>query len=307
MTVNSTVLYNNVTQMSIFTAKTFEIIRLIFTVITIFCFCIFLYFMTVLLIVYFTTPHVRDNSRYILFAHMLINDTLYLILTLFLSLAFLFNLYIQVPMCYFLLTLATSSFRVNPYNLAVMALERYIAICFPLKHVILCTAKRTYSIMMVMWLVGLLPGVADFVIFSRLVQNDFYSNQLLCKQEGFIVQPLQNTLRSSIYFSSLFLVAFVILFTYIKVMLVARKSGSGKSSASRASRTLILHSFQLILCMMSLTTSVTESYRGDYVGTLTMANFLLFMCFPRLLSPLIYGFRDEVFNKCIKKMYSRNL
>ncbi|XP_071989548.1 odorant receptor 131-2-like [Engystomops pustulosus] len=307
MMVNSTLLYNNVTQVSIFTSKTNEILRLVFFLFIFLFLCIFMYFMTVLLIVYFTTPHVRDNSRYILFVHMLINDTLYLILTVFLSLAFQFNLYIQVPVCYFLLTLATSSFKVIPYNLAAMALERYIAICFPLQHAIFCTAQRTYATIMIMWLIGLIPGVADFAVFSHFVQTDFFSRKLICKQEGLLIQPVQNTLRSSTYISTIFLVAFIILFTYIKVMLVARKSGSGKSSASRAGRTLILHSFQLILCMMSLTSSFTESYRGDYVMIVTMVNFLLFMCFPRLLSPLIYGIRDEVFNKCIKKMYSKNL
>ncbi|XP_075706093.1 uncharacterized protein LOC142740479 [Rhinoderma darwinii] len=303
MVVNSTFLYNNVTQMSIFASKMNDIMKIVFLTLTIFCFCLYLYFMAVLLIVYFTTPHVRDNARYILFAHMLINDTLYLIVTLFLLFAHRFNVYNQVSICYFTLTLATTTFRVTPYNLAAMAFERYIAICFPLRHAILCTAKLTYSVMVVMWFVGLLPCVADFVVLIHSVGKDFFSQYVLCKPEWLIVQPVQNTLRSSTYIGSLLLVALVILFTYIKVMLVARKSGSAKSSASRAGRTLILHTFQLMLCMMSLTSSVTESYQGDYISILIMANFLFFMCLPRLLSPLIYGIRDEVFSKCIKKMY----
>ncbi|KAM3936213.1 odorant receptor 131-2-like [Leptodactylus fuscus] len=307
MVMNSTVLYNNVTYVSMFAVRINEVMRIVFSILSVFCFCISLYFMMVLLMVYFTTPYIRDSSRYILFIHMLLNDMLYLILTLFLSLAFQFNFYIQVPICYFILTLAIATFKITPYNLAAMAFERYIAICFPLRHAILCTAQRTYLTMMLMWVVGLLPGVADFVVLSRSVQKDFYSQNLLCKQERVIVQPLQNFIRSTTYICSLFLVALVILFTYIKVMLVARKSGSGRSSASKAGRTLMLHTLQLILCMLSLTSSITESYRGDYIVTLTMANFLLLMCFPRLLSPLIYGIRDEVFNKSIKKLYSANL
>ncbi|XP_075706079.1 odorant receptor 131-2-like [Rhinoderma darwinii] len=303
MVGNSTFLYQNVTQMSIFTSQVNEIIRIVFYILTSFCFCLYLYFMAVLLIVYFTTPHVRDNARYILFAHMLINDTLYLIVTLFLSLSYRFNFYNKVSICYFTLTLATTTFRVTPYNLAAMAFERYIAICFPLRHAILCTAKRTYSVMVVMWLVGLLPCVADFVVLIDSVEKDFFSRYLLCRQERLIVHPVQNILRTSTYIGNLLLVALVILFTYIKVMMVARKSGSGQSSASRAGRTLILHTLQFMLCMMSLTSSVTESYQGDYTIILIHVNFLFFMCLPRLLSPLIYGIRDKVFSKCIKKMY----
>ncbi|XP_069615776.1 odorant receptor 131-2-like [Ranitomeya imitator] len=307
MVVNSTVLYNNVTQIPILSARMIEILRTIFFLVAIFSFCIFLYFMTVLLIVYFTTPHVRDNARYILFTHMLINDSLYLILTLFLSFAYQFNVSCQVPICYFILTLASITFKITPYNLMAMAFERYIAICFPLRHTILCTAQRTHFAIMIMWLVGLLPGVADVFILNTSVEKGFFSRGIICRQDGLVVQPVQNTLRSSTYIGSLILVALGILFTYIKVMAVTRRIGSYKSSASKAGRTLILHTIQLLLCMMSLTTTVTETSRGDYFQIVIMGNFLLFMCIPRLLSPLIYGIRDEVFSKCIKKMYAISL
>ncbi|XP_069828026.1 odorant receptor 131-2-like [Dendropsophus ebraccatus] len=307
MDVNSTILYNNVTQESIFLTKMNEILKTVFFVLSILWFCLFLYFMAVLLIVYFTTSRVRDSSRYILFAHMLINDTLYLILTLSLFMAYKFSLQSPAYICYFVITLTTTTFRVTPYNLAAMALERYIAICFPLKHAILCTAQNTYSIMVLIWFISLLPGLADFIILFLSVGEDFFSWSILCKQEWLIVRQVQYTLRSSAYISTLFLVALVLLFTYIKVMLVAWKSGSGKSSASRAGRTVVLHTCQLLLSMVSLTSTITESYRGYFLDVLVLANFCMFMVFPRLLSPLIYGIRDDVFSKYIKSMYPTNL
>ncbi|XP_056415980.1 odorant receptor 131-2-like [Hyla sarda] len=295
MLVNFTVLHNNVTQISTDTAKISETTKMIFLIFTIFSFCLFLYFMTVLLMVYFTTPRVRDNSRYIFFAHMLINDTTYLILGLFLLLAYKYKLYFPVSICHFLITLIATSFLVTPYNLAAMALERYIAICFPLRHALLCTVQRTYLIIVMIWFVGLLPSLVDFIILILSVERDFFSQSILCKQDRLIVRQMQYTVRSISYIGSLFLVALLILVTYIKVMLVAWKSGSGKSTASRAGKTLLLHTLQLILSMMSLTSTVTESYSGDYIDILILSNFLMFMCFPRTLSPLIYGVRDEVF------------
>ncbi|XP_056417075.1 odorant receptor 131-2-like [Hyla sarda] len=304
MEVNLTLLYKNVTQVSIISAKINEIAKIIFLAFTIFSFCLFLYFMTVLLMVYFTTPHVRDNSRYIFFAHMLINDTMYLILGLFLLLAHRYRLYFPVPMCHFILTLIVTSFLVTPYNLAAMALERYIAICFPLRHALLCTAQRTYLIIVMIWFVGLLPSFVDFIILILSVEKNFISWRTLCRQDRLIVRQVQYTLRSISYIGSLFLVALIILVTYMKVMLVAWKSGSGKSAASRAGKTLLLHTVQLFLSMVSLISIVTESSSGEYIEILVSANFLMFMCFPRTLSPLIYGVRDEVFSKCIKNMYS---
>ncbi|XP_040278452.1 odorant receptor 131-2-like [Bufo bufo] len=298
--MNLTGTFNNGSQMSAYNERVSYIITLVFFILTLLCFCFFLYFISIILIVYFTTPQVRETSRYILFAHMLVNDVLYLFLGLFLALAYQF-LYIPPPVCYFLLTLTTATFRVTPYNLAAMALERYLAICYPLRYSMFCTVNRSYSVITAMWILGLLPNTADLAILSTSVEKSFFSQKLLCKQEEFIVKPIQGTIMSFTFLGSLILVALVILFTYIKVMLIAQRSGSSSSSASKAMRTLMLHAFQLFLCMVSLLSNFTESYGGNYM---VMINFLVFMCLPRLLSPLIYGIRDKVFSKCIKKMYS---
>ncbi|XP_040278453.1 odorant receptor 131-2-like [Bufo bufo] len=298
--MNLTGTFNNGSQISDYSERVMYILTLIFFILTLPCFCFFLYFISIILIIYFTTPRVRETSRYILFAHMLVNDVLYLFLGLLLSFAYgLF--YIPPPVCYFLLTLTTATFRVTPYNLAAMALERYLAICFPLRYAMFCTVKRSYSVITAMWFLGLLPNAADLAILSASVERSYFSQRLLCKQEWFIVKPMQETIRSFSLLGSLFMVALIILYTYIKVMLIARKSGSSSSSASKAVRTLMLHAFQLFLSIVSLLSIVTEFYGGMY---LVMFNFVVFMCLPRLLSPLIYGIRDEVFSKCIRKMHS---
>ncbi|XP_073473923.1 odorant receptor 131-2-like [Aquarana catesbeiana] len=298
--------FNNITYINNQYYQLYQNSKIVFFVIIIFCFCFFIYFIIVLLMVYFTTPHVRENARYILFAHMLINDTVHLSLGLFLCLAIRFLLYISVPICYILVTFATATLRITPYNLAFMALERYVAICFPLEHIMLCSARRSYFAIAAMWFVGLLPNVADFIVLASSVEVNFFSLKLLCRQQSLLVLPAQNTIQFSTLIASFILVSLVILFTYVKVMLIARKTGSGKSSASKAGRTLILHAVQLFLCLLSLTSSFSELYQGDYYYFVIMINFLMFMCLPRLLSPLIYGIRDEVFRKSIKKMYSTN-
>ncbi|KAM3933231.1 odorant receptor 131-2-like [Leptodactylus fuscus] len=302
MNITSIDLY--VTQLAFQYTKAYEILLVIFFILTFLFFFFFIYFIVVLLIVFFTTPHVQENTRYILFAHMLINDTLYLIMGLVLSVFYTYVRSVPMPICYVMVTLATITFKVTPYNLAAMALERYIAICFPLRYVMFCTTQRTYFVIAAMWFVGLLPNIADFTVLIVSVEKTFFFEFLACRQESLIVQPLQSVIRSLSFIGSLFLVAFVILFTYIKVIIIARKTNSKSSSASKAGRTLLLHAIQLLLCLLSLTSSITESYNGEYVLILMAFNFLIFMCLPRLLSPLIYGIRDEVFSKYIKKMYS---
>ncbi|XP_056415988.1 odorant receptor 131-2-like [Hyla sarda] len=297
--MNSSGSFHNGSQVSAYNDRTLVYITMAFYILNLLYFCFFLYFISIILIVYFTTPHVRETSRYVLFAHMLVTDTLYLFLGLFLALAYQF-LTMPAPICYFVLAVTTASFRVTPYNLAAMALERYVAICYPLRYLMFCTVRRSYSVITAMWVLGLLPNVADLVVLSSSVDKSFFSQKLFCKQEGLIVLPVQDTIRSFTFIGSLILVALVILFTYVKVMVIARKSGSSSSSASKAGRTVMLHAFQLLLSIVSLTSTTTEPYGGNYV---IMINFLLFMCLPRFISPLIYGIRDEVLSNCIRKMY----
>ncbi|XP_063296979.1 odorant receptor 131-2-like [Pelobates fuscus] len=303
---NSTSLSSDLMQTSIYYSKAAEIGRVVLVFPIVLCFCFFLYLIVVMLHFYFTSPRVKEHARYVLFAHMLINDTMYLSVALFFLLAAMFVLPIPMAICYILVTLAASSFKITPYNLAFMALERYIAICFPLRHVTLCTPQRSNAAIALMWVIGLIPSLADFVALCKSVDKNFFTLSVICTRESLTINDLQKSIRSFSLIISLTLVALIILFTYVKVMLVARQISSG-GSALKAAKTVMLHAFQLLLCIMSLSSSFTEPYFRDYIFLFIMGNFIICMCLPRFLSPLIYGMRDEIFKQCIGKMFPKSL
>ncbi|KAE8628033.1 hypothetical protein XENTR_v10007277 [Xenopus tropicalis] len=288
---------NNVTEISLATRGSADAI----VILTLVCFCCFLYSIVVILHIILATPHLRDNARYLLFAHMLVNDTIYLVTGLLLFLGAWYLIYLPVPFCYFTYTVATSTYRVTPYNLAVMSLERYVAISFPLRHAEFCTVKNATVAIVVIWTVALIPNLADFITISSAFGK---LRPMVCSQGALSVTPEQNTIRTLTFTISFSLVALIILFTYVKVLLVAKSIGSGKSSAIKASKTVMLHAFQLLLCMTSLLSSITERYPFNSIFLLTVSTFLLFTCLPRFLSPLIYGLRDEMIRKNIMKLHS---
>ncbi|KAM8977718.1 odorant receptor 131-2-like [Pelodytes ibericus] len=303
--VNSSISPCNITQVSI-DSRILGITQMVIVIFIVLFFCFFLYLIALLLSVYFTTPHVQENARYILFAHMLINDALYLSASNGLFLTATYAVHIPVPICYAATTLAASTFRITSYNLAAMSLERYVAICYPLRHFQFCSSQRANMIIIFMWVVGVMPNVADFFAMKSSVQDDFFSLYVLCNRAMLAINPLQSTIRSITFISSLTLVALLIVFTYIKVMLVARKIGSGTSSAFKAGRTVMLHAVQLLLCMTAFISTITETIFEEYFIYLILFNFLAFTFFPRFLSPVIYGIRDEVFRKYIRKFYRCN-
>ncbi|XP_063813031.1 odorant receptor 131-2-like [Pseudophryne corroboree] len=265
------------------------------------CFCLFIFFMAIILWAFFSTSHMEEEPRYILFVHMLINDAVYLVLGLFVFFVTAYVIYFPVPVCYILVMVTSTSFKVTPYTLAVMCLERYVAICFPLRHAEVCTRQKSYLAIAMIWIIGLIPNVADFIILCSSVKQDFFYHYCLCVRSEFVLTEAQNTIRSLVHATTFSLVGLIIVFTYIKIMLVAVKLDSGKASASKAGRTVIMHACQLLLCMTAFTYTLTEAYLRKYLYMLPVINFFFFMCLPRFISPLIYGIRDEVFSKYLKR------
>ncbi|KAJ8383230.1 hypothetical protein SKAU_G00040080 [Synaphobranchus kaupii] len=82
-------------------------------------------------------------SRYILFGHMLFADSIQLLCSMFSYLIAVVKVYMSNGLCVILLLPASITIRIAPLNLAVMALERYSAICFPLRHADIATSKWT--------------------------------------------------------------------------------------------------------------------------------------------------------------------
>eukprot|EP00079_Xenopus_tropicalis_P013633 XP_002942453.1 PREDICTED: olfactory receptor 52A1-like [Xenopus tropicalis] len=288
-------------QFSITNSKTGEIVRMTALLVMLVTFCIFLYFALLLLSVIFATPHVREQSRYVLFAHMIINDTVSLFISVFQFVAAMYSIPIPTVICWVMIIFGKVSFLVTPGNLAVMSLERYVAICHPLRHAEFCTCQRTNAAILVLWGIGLVPVALEFIIMGYLIGKSVLSVNAICywlAPEVNRVQTIIRLITDSVSFTS---VGLVIFYTYIRVLLVARRMTSGKSTASKAGKTVLLHGFQLLLCMSSFTSTITETYLIAYFAFIRITNFLVLFFLPKIISPLVYGMREEVFSKYVKK------
>ncbi|XP_012694062.2 odorant receptor 131-2-like [Clupea harengus] len=248
-----------------------------------------------------------EDPRYILFIHMVINDAVQLTVTITLFVLSYIFYTINVSFCCFFILVAVFTTRNTPVNLAGMAIERYIAICDPLRHAQICTVHRTYVLIGLIWLVCVVPAITDLFVTLATEPVSFFHAAVFCIRPNIFKDPVLLYKRQAfdaLYFS---LVFFTLVYTYLRILFAARAMSSDIRSAQRARNTILLHGAQLLMCMLSYISPSVDLLMTrvfpSKILEIRYANYLIVYIFPRFLSPIIYGVRDKKFRKYLKRYF----
>ncbi|XP_030634957.1 odorant receptor 131-2-like [Chanos chanos] len=262
----------------------------------------------IFVVTFFRSSIFYNDPRYILYIHLVINDMIMIGLTVIMYVLSYVRPLFNVSICCILLMIGSATHKNTPLNLAGMAIERYIAICKPLHHPQICTVHRTYILIGFIWGVGFIPGLADVVLLSTAVPASFFYSFTLCTpvtMYGSTYHAEKTKGVQGIYLSFVWL---ILVFTYCRVLIAAKKASADKVSAQKAQSTILLHGAQLVLCMLSYVSPVIDMifipFFPQYRTKINFSTYLLTNILPRLLSPLIYGVRDQKFFKSMKSHLS---
>ncbi|KAK6479578.1 odorant receptor 131-2-like [Huso huso] len=257
-----------------------------------------------LVVTFFKHRVFYENPRYMLFIHMVVNDMLQLTLAVTLHVVSYIFRSINVSVCCFLLLMAQVSTMNTPLNLTAMAIERYVAICNPLRHSQICTVRRTHILIAVIWAAGLAPPASDLFILLAMQPIRFFHSSLQCYSLNIFRSPYlvyKNQASNSVYLSC---VGLTVMYTYIRVLFAAQAATTDRSSAAKARNTILLHGVQFLMCMLSYVIPLLDFVLlGLFPAKRTVilfVNYLIANVLPRFLSPIIYGVRDEKFRKHLK-------
>ncbi|XP_063060562.1 odorant receptor 131-2-like [Engraulis encrasicolus] len=187
-----------------------------------------------------------------------------------------------------------------------MCLERYVAVCMPLRHVNVFTPDRTLLIIAFVWLLSFIRPVVDLVILLTYIAESYFHTMASCSYEVLLQQGWHMMMRGNVYILKLVFTVVILCFTYGSIMHVARRaSGDDRQAASKGQRTMLLHALQLFFCTLEAVSPFIEArvleLRDINVFLIVRYfDFLAFHIFSRAISPLIYGFRDEKFHLALK-------
>ncbi|XP_064159130.1 odorant receptor 131-2-like [Anguilla rostrata] len=258
-----------------------------------------------MLFTFFSKQAFRSDARYILFAHTLMADCLLLLLTDLVVLLGYFTVLLPVGRCIVLCILMGIVVKNTPYTITAMCLERYVAICMPLRHASISTTGRTMAAIAVVWACSSVRAFMDLIIVTVTAPPEYFDRPASCHYEIVLVAGWHNLMYAILNQMEFGIIVIIILFCYTKIMLAARSASSeSKESASKGRRTLLFHSLQLILCMADLwvpfiAAAVKEQSISLFLHV-RFINFIIITIISRALSPLIYGLRDKTFCLALK-------
>ncbi|XP_023252735.1 olfactory receptor 4N2-like, partial [Seriola lalandi dorsalis] len=272
---------------------------IITTLTTVLC-CVFLFINGTMLFTLRSKPVFYETSRYILLYNLLLADTAQLVQSQVLYLLAAYRIKLTYPVCGFLSLFANLVTVVSPLTLVVMSLERYVAVCYPLRHATIITIRSTGVAIIVVWAFSSLSLLIRIFLLlnfpfdelDSLLMNDF------CSAVAMLLGPLADDYDQA-YTCILFVSAGVaIISSYIGVMVAARSASADKASAQKARNTLLLHLVQLGLSLFSTMFNPLLAGLSRILSRIVLVRIVNFfyVCIvisPRCLSALIYGLRDQ--------------
>uniref|UniRef100_A0A3Q2Q2F1 Olfactory receptor 52R1-like n=1 Tax=Fundulus heteroclitus TaxID=8078 RepID=A0A3Q2Q2F1_FUNHE len=243
------------------------------------------------------------NPRYVLFIHLVVNDMIQLTATISLF-VFSYVFYkINASLCCFIVTFAVFTTVNTPLNLALMAVECYVAVCFPLRHAELCTVRRTYFLIGCIWVLSATSVLPDIIIILATEPLWLFYATIFCDRDTLFRHPISIQKRDVSHIVFLSLVWLTIFFTYLRIYFAAH---SAEGKAKRARNTILLHGFQLILSMLTYVAPLATRFLiflfPKYNVHILFVWYILVQILPRFVSPVVYGLRDNTFKQYLRKL-----
>ncbi|XP_060942562.1 olfactory receptor 8G17-like [Limanda limanda] len=190
--------------------------------------------------------------------------------------------------------------------LMIMAFDRYVAICNPLRYATIMTNKMVVKLTVSAWgvafvLVGILLGLTLRLNRCRtVITNPFCDNASLFKlscESSFINNIYGLTFTVVLLSSSIG--SIVLTYAKITVVCVTSKSKSLNSKALKTCSTHLTVYMIMIFSGMSLITLHRFPQYSDY----TKHSGILFHIVPCSLNPVIYGVQSKEIRRFLSKLY----
>ncbi|XP_078496719.1 olfactory receptor 2D3-like [Lissotriton helveticus] len=194
--------------------------------------------------------------------------------------------------------------------LAVMAYDRHVAICNPLRYSVIITPRTCSILMIVSWTWGVLVSIAHTsFIFSLPYCGSNIINHFFCDMPAVLSQASVDTFKNgvSVFIGSMIGGIFpftLILFSYVNILRTILKMSSAEGR-HKAFSTCGSHLFSVTLFYGSTMCMYLRIRQGDSQERDKLLSLLYSVVTP-MLNPVIYTLRNQDVKHGLKRLIKRN-
>ncbi|XP_063060809.1 olfactory receptor 10J1-like [Engraulis encrasicolus] len=295
--------------------KSYENGRPVYFLLTILVYFLIVLFNVTILLVVLKDKSLHEQPMYLLMCCLLFNS-LYGSSALFprLSADLLWTTHaISRPAC-FTQIFVIYTYGVSEYTvLTVMAYDRYAAICAPLQYHTIMTQRKTFLLIFCAYSWSFFCLSVAIYLSSRLPLCGNRIPRVYCSNWSVVRLSCVSTVANNIYgyftsLTTLVMPVVFILFTYIRILIVCRKSTA--EHRGKALQTCLPHIVSFVTYSFATFSDIAISrYEpGEIINTLALVISLEFIVIPPLLNPLMYGLNlPDIRRKILSMMISFKL
>ncbi|XP_030609821.1 odorant receptor 131-2 [Archocentrus centrarchus] len=228
----------------------------------------------------------RRHARFALIFHLLVSALVHLGM----SSVFYYQIHLDArpshSACMAMITILISSASNILLTLTAMALDRFIAVCHPLRYSSACNAGRWP------WLLGVFTWLVALSIPLSFIFNskDPYPNK--CGRDQLKKGELQKVLFIG-------LCTLIILYSYVRILVEGRRLGVLNRRNRAGCRTIALHGSQLAVYLLPnfvnfvLSILKTRGLIQPETKELSAVVIFAFFSLAQCVAPVVYGLRKE--------------
>jgi len=203
---------------------------------------------------------------------------------------------------------------VNAFILAIMAFDRYVAICNPLRYPNILTKSNIFYLCLIVWVIG---HACPLMMAIRAYPLPYCAENTImhCYCDHISITSLACTNRA-LYSVPAFVFAMVVLlcpltfivFSYcaiiVVVLRVSRAQGRMKTFSTCSPQLIIIALYFLPRCFIYLASNIGINFSTD----LRLVIVMMYSLFPPMINPLIYCLRTKDFKESLLKrlQFSKN-
>ncbi|XP_012690627.1 probable G-protein coupled receptor 148 [Clupea harengus] len=258
----------------------------------------------------FCSPVLRQETRYLLLANTLVADMTFASVNLAMVTCTVLRVAVQRVACEVAMAVTITAYCCAVLGVTFMVVDTYVAVRWPLHYDSLLPPSRARKLSAGLWLLASMYPLSLIIILEAL-EEDAPQRLALCLvliTVGALGKEMMVGLHMFFTIGAV-LCFLLIIYCYVRLYVVTRRSGIWQQRYSRARVTVLAHGVLLLLYFVPGLVFTVELalFEHKYMAGqpnmwVNITNMSVLMLLPRALAPYLYGLRYREIYTTLKQL-----